>query len=167
MVFTTASIQRGFWPVAQDVLCLAGLGVVTSMLGRNDRVGRSMPLLTTVGAALVIQAMLLRVLGPNRAMTVLDVFHLHYPAVISFFWSGLGATLTLLSRRIRSRTLWSTGAVVLVVCAAKLMLFDFGSLGELTNILAVIAAGLVFLLVSWLAPLPPRIEASPLPNSAT
>ena len=33
---------------------------------------------------------------------------------------------------------------------------DFGSLGQLANILAVIAAGGVFLLVGWLAPMPPK-----------
>jgi uncharacterized membrane protein len=36
-----------------------------------------------------------------------------------------------------------------------MMLLDFGSLGQLTNILAVIAAGVVFLAVGWLAPMPP------------
>jgi uncharacterized membrane protein len=43
-----------------------------------------------------------------------------------------------------------------VACSVKLVLLDFGSLGELENILAVIAAGLVFLLVSWLSPVPPK-----------
>ena len=47
------------------------------------------------------------------------------------------------------------GAAFLVGAAIKLLLLDFGSLGQLANILAVIAAGGVFLLVGWLAPMPP------------
>jgi len=48
------------------------------------------------------------------------------------------------------------GAMLLVAAAVKLILLDFGSLGQLGNILAMIAAGGVFLLVAWLAPFPPR-----------
>ncbi len=55
----------------------------------------------------------------------------------------------------KSRALWVSGAVLLVASAVKLVLFDFGSLGQLANILAVIAAGGMFLLVGWLAPMPP------------
>ena len=43
------------------------------------------------------------------------------------------------------------------------MLLDFGSLGQLANILAVIAAGGVFLLVGWLAPMPPPEPKAPEP----
>ena len=93
-------------------------------------------------------------------MTVADVFDLQWPAVISLFWSSLGAALTIVARNVRSRALWSAGAIVLVACAVKLVLFDFGSLGQLANILALIAAGLVFMLVSWLAPLPPKDAAT-------
>jgi hypothetical protein len=57
---------------------------------------------------------------------------------------------------------WSAGAAFLVGAAIKLLLLDFGSLGDLANILAVIAAGGVFLLVGWLAPIPPP-AAKPAP----
>jgi len=65
----------------------------------------------------------------------------------------------LAARRAQARALWSVGAPLLIGCAVKLVVLDFGSLGQLTNILTVIAAGLLFLLVSWLAPLPPKSPA--------
>ena len=49
------------------------------------------------------------------------------------------------SRRVAVQ--WSAGAAFLLGAAVELLLLDFGSLGELANILAVIAAGGVFLLV--------------------
>jgi len=70
-------------------------------------------------------------------------------------WASIGAALTIWARRVGSRVQWTAGAAFLVGAAIKLLLLDFGSLGELANIRAVIAAGGVFLLVGWLAPMPP------------
>jgi hypothetical protein len=156
LFFTLFFIQRGAWPMALEVLCLLGLTQLAIVPQREDRRPFALYAVTTVGVALVVQAMLLRLLGPSGTLTIRDVFELQWPAVISLFWSALGAALTILARNVRSRSLWSLGALVLVACAVKLVLFDFGSLGQLANILALIAAGLVFLLVSWIAPLPPK-----------
>ena len=84
-----------------------------------------------------------------------------WPAFVSLLWAAIGAALTWVSTRNRSRTLWSLGAVLLVAAAAKLILLDFGSLGQIGNIIAMMAAGGVFLLVAWLAPFPPRPEHEP------
>ena len=65
------------------------------------------------------------------------------------------------ARRVGSRVQWSAGAAFLVGAAIKLVLLDFGSLGQLANILAVIAAGGVFMLVGWLAPMPPARKEQP------
>lgn len=165
-VTTLLAIRIGVLPIALDVLCLAGLAQLTFLAEKDHRSAQSLYTMTAIGAALVVQAMLLRALGPGGHMTVLDVFELKLPAVISLFWSALGASLTIVARRVKSRSLWSVGALVLVACAAKLILLDFGSLGELANILAVIASGAVFLLVSWLAPVPPKEEADEEPELA-
>ena len=58
----------------------------------------------------------------------------------------------------------------MAIAAGKLVLVDFGSLGDLGNILALIAAGGVFLTVAWAVPMPPRVApqaASPSPPSPT
>jgi uncharacterized membrane protein len=154
-IFTIGYVQRGTWPVTLEILCTLGL-ITLCLVTRDQRRSLSLYVTTTLGVALVAQAMLLRVLGPQGTLSALDLFDLRLPAVISLYWSAIGAALTLIARRVQSRSLWTIGAVVLVACAIKLVLLDFGSLGQLENILAVIAAGLVFLLVSWLAPPPSR-----------
>jgi hypothetical protein len=80
---------------------------------------------------------------------------MRWPTLASLLWAIMGGLLTLWGRRHASRAVWAAGATLLVVAALKLVLLDFGSLGQLTNILAVIAAGAVFMLVGWLAPIPP------------
>ena len=67
--------------------------------------------------------------------------------------------LTINARRVGSRAQWTAGATFLVGAAIKFVLVDFGSLGQLANILAVIAAGAMFLLVGWLAPMPPSRDS--------
>jgi hypothetical protein len=137
-----------------EALCAIGL----IMQCARSAHGKALYIFTAIGVVLTAQAMLLRALGPAGTMTVFDAFDLRWPAVISLFWASLGAALTLVARRIPSRTVWSIGATAMVACAIKVVLLDFGSLGELENILAVIAAGAIFMLVSWLAPLPPKDE---------
>jgi uncharacterized membrane protein len=55
--------------------------------------------------------------------------------------AAIGAGLTWLSTRQRSRMLWSLGALLMLAGALKLILFDFGSLGQIANIAAMMAAG--------------------------
>jgi len=108
-----------------------------------------------VAIGLIVQANLMRVVGPPGDQNVLGILDLRFPAVTSLLWATAGSALTIWSRKVTSRALWISGAVLLVASAVKLVLFDFGSLGQLANILAVIAAGGMFLLVGWLAPIPP------------
>jgi uncharacterized membrane protein len=89
------------------------------------------------------------------------------PALVTLLWAGIGASFTVWSRKVRSRSLWMGGAALLVAAAVKVVLVDFGSLGDLANILAVMAAGGIFLLVGWLSPMPPAATpAEPEPSSA-
>jgi hypothetical protein len=117
-----------------------------------------------IGIALVLQANLLRLLGPAGPLSALSVADMDWPTLVSLLWACMGAALTLNARRVSSRVQWSAGAAFLVSAAIKLILLDFGSLGQLANILAVIAAGGVFLLVGWLAPMPPSSGAPPDPS---
>jgi uncharacterized membrane protein len=104
--------------------------------------------------------MLLRLMGPPGTLTIFDLNQMLLPAAVSLLWAGMGALLSWLSMRKQSRTLWSLGAFLLAAAAVKLILFDFGSLGQIGNILATMAVGGVFLLVAWVAPFPPRADAS-------
>ena len=119
---------------------------------------------TVIGVAAVLQANLLRWLGPPGDLNALDVARMNWPTLVSLLWASIGAALTIWARRVGSRVQWSAGAAFLVGAAIKLLLLDFGSLGDLANIIAVIAAGGVFLLVGWLAPMPPAAAKPPAPE---
>src|SRR5262249_40365827 len=112
-----------------------------------------------VAFGLMVQANLMRIVGAPGDQNILGVLDLKFPAVTSLLWATAGSALTIWSRKVTSRALWVSGAVLLVVSAVKLVLSDFGPLGQLANILAVIAAGGIFLLVGWLAPMPPAEPA--------
>jgi uncharacterized membrane protein len=164
-------IERAASAVVLELLCVAGLVLIANWNGNRVRVGHWIIPATVIGVALVLQANLLRWLGPPGHLNALDVAKMNWPTLVSLLWASIGAALTIWARRIGSRVLWSAGAVFLVGAAVKLLLLDFGSLGQLANILAVIAAGGVFMLVGWLAPIPPAPEKppekSPAPRPAT
>jgi len=156
---TLLDIHRSPAAVSLEIVSLGALFLI-ARTSRQRQAGRSwlVPALV-VGVALVFQANLLRWLGPAGHLNVLSVAQMDWPTLVSLLWACMGAGLTLNARRVGSRVQWSAGAAFLVGAAIKLVLLDFGSLGQLANILAVIAAGGVFLLVGWLAPMPPPADA--------
>lgn len=115
-------------------------------------------IVSVFAATLVIQAMILRLLGPHsgQVLTIADLDEMNLPVIISLTWALLGAGLTWWSSVRHSRTTWLFGTGILAVSAFKMAVFDFGSLDQLGNIFALIAAGIVFLLVAWFAPFPPK-----------
>jgi uncharacterized membrane protein len=160
MFETLFAIERDPWAIAFELIALPYLVITVRFLSiSGNRDAHWFSYLTVAAATSVSAAMLLRLIGPPGRLTILALNHLLFPAVLSLLWSAIGGVLTWLSTRTRSRSQWSIGALFLIAAAAKLILFDFGSLGELGNILAMMAAGVVFLLVAWLAPFPPRSEA--------
>jgi hypothetical protein len=158
---TVFDIERDAWAVVLELLCVGGLVLAASWNGARVRVGHWIIPATVIGVALVLQANLLRWLGPAGDLNALDVAKMNWPTLVSLLWASIGAALTIWGRRIGSRVQWSAGAAFLVGAAIKLLLLDFGSLGQLANILAVIVAGGVFLLVGWLAPMPPSEPKAP------
>jgi hypothetical protein len=152
---TSVHIDRGAWAILAEWTCLGGLLVLASTREDRDDETWFKPALV-VALALVLQAQLLRWFGPAGSLTIADIGRMHWPTAISLLWVAMGAGLTIWARRLHSRALWIGGATLLIAAALKVVLIDFGSLGEIQNILAVIAAGVMFLLVGWLAPMPPR-----------
>ncbi len=160
-VATLFDIERGLAAMLLELICVGGLVLIASWDNRRISIGAWLLPVTVIGIALLLQANLLRWLGPGGELNALSVAKMEWPTLVSLLWASIGAALTISARRARSRMQWSAGAAFLVGAAIKLVLLDFGSLGQLANILAVIAAGGVFLLVGWLAPMPPASEAPP------
>jgi len=148
-------IERELSAVLLEWICVGALVLIAAWNGGRVRIGHWIIPVTVIGVALVLQANLLRWLGPEGRLNALDIADMEWPTLVSLLWASIGAALTIWARRVGSRVQWSAGAAFLAGAAVKLLLLDFGSLGQLANILAVIAAGGVFLLVGWLAPMPP------------
>jgi len=152
---TVVLITRDVSAIAMEVICVAGLAYTLYIRRAEEKPIDFSTAAFIVALGLVVQANLMRLVGPAGDQNLLGILDLRFPAVTSLLWAAAGSALTIWSRNVKSRALWVSGAVLLVVSAVKLVLFDFGSLGQLANILAVIAAGGMFLLVGWLAPMPP------------
>jgi len=159
VISTLVNIERTLWAVSLELLCFVSLiGVV--WLRRCQH--RSVDFIMTscfVSLGLILQTNILRMYGPEGRLDITDILTMDLPSIISLLWVLLGAGLTIWSVKIYSKLIWSAGAALLVAAAIKLIVIDFGSLGQLTNILAVIAAGVTFLLVGWLAPMPPKEDS--------
>lgn len=153
-------IRREPWDVAYELIALTYLAITLRfLLAADNRDAKFFSLITVFATISVSIAMLLRLFGPDEAqMTIFSLKDMLLPTMVSFLWALIGALLTWWATRSQSRGLWSTGAIFLIASAVKLILFDFGSLGELGNIVAMMAAGGVFMLVAWLAPFPPKPE---------
>ena len=82
------------------------------------------------------------------------------PAFTSILVAFLSALCIVWSHHKKSRQGWICGMAFLFAATIKLLFFDFGSLGDLLNIFAVIATGALFLLISWLSPYPPAAVKS-------
>jgi hypothetical protein len=166
---TTLSISRAPWGMALELLALVGMLWLVYADRPSPVLPRWLAPGSALGVALVLQAYLLRWLGPPGSLDVWDIPRMRSPTLASLLWAIMGGLLTVWGRRHQSRPVWAAGAALLVASALKLVLLDFGSLGQLTNIVAVIGAGIVFMLVGWLAPMPPaaRPEPQPAPQPAS
>jgi uncharacterized membrane protein len=81
-------------------------------------------------------------------------------AVVAIMWGILGLWAILYGQKIRSRVVWSAGAGLLAVDMLKLLLVDLRGAATLTRVVAFLVLGGLFMLIGWLAPLPPKEEDS-------
>ncbi len=75
---------------------------------------------------------------------------------LTVVWSVLGVIAWVWGSRRGQRVLWITGAVLMAVVLAKLILIDRQHLGNLLGIASFIAYGLLCTVVGYFAPAPPR-----------
>lgn len=154
---TLFNIEREVWAIFYEIFALAYLLLTVSFMAESkQRDMRYFGAVAVFAVASFASAMLLRAIGPSGTLTVMAYNDMLLPAMISLLLAVPGGLTAWWATRIISRGMWSVGAGLLVFAAVKLVLFDFGSLGQLGNILAMMAAGGVFLLVAWLAPIPPK-----------
>lgn len=74
----------------------------------------------------------------------------------SLLWTLIAMGLMLFAHRRRQRLPWLTGAVLLGVVVAKLVIVDMSKVEGVARIVAFIGVGLLMLLIGYFVPLPPR-----------
>lgn len=78
---------------------------------------------------------------------------------LAILWTLLALALMLVAHRRLSRPLWLTGAGLLALVVAKLLLVDLANAGGGERIVTFIAVGVLMLVVGYFAPLPPAAPA--------
>jgi uncharacterized membrane protein len=82
-------------------------------------------------------------------------------AVLTVLWSILGVALWIHGSRRQSWNVWLTGAILMGVVLAKLVLVDRQYVGNLAGIASFMAVGALLVLVGRIAPTPPRARTAP------
>ncbi|MBI3562539.1 MAG: DUF2339 domain-containing protein [Gammaproteobacteria bacterium] len=75
---------------------------------------------------------------------------------LTVVWTLSGLFITFAATRLPRRVLWFIGAGLLVLVVAKLFFVDLANSGTLARIISFISVGVLFLLINYLSPLPPR-----------
>jgi uncharacterized membrane protein len=84
-----------------------------------------------------------------RSMTV--------QAAFSIFWSLLALCAMLTATRLRLRTLWIAGAVLMAGVVVKLFFIDLSNIGGVQRIVSFIGVGLLMLVIGYVSPVPPAV----------
>lgn len=79
-------------------------------------------------------------------------------AGLSILWTLMAMALMIYAHRHARRGHWLTGAVLLGVVVAKLLLIDMAQVQGFARIASFIAVGLIMLAIGYFVPLPPRAE---------
>ncbi|OQS30701.1 DUF2339 domain-containing protein [Chromobacterium violaceum] len=79
-------------------------------------------------------------------------------ATLSLGWTLAALGLMVAATRRGLRLPWLCGGALLMLVVAKLFLVDLASVGSIARIVSFIGVGLLFLLIGYLSPLPPRAE---------
>lgn len=80
----------------------------------------------------------------------------NFQAIIAILWGLTSLALIFVGEKRPNRTLWFMGAGLLALDIVKLMLIDLQNSATIIRIFAFLLLGGLFLLIGWLAPLPPK-----------
>ena len=81
-------------------------------------------------------------------------------AALSLVWSVFALAAMVVANRRRYRRAWVAGAALLAIVVTKLFFVDLSQVGGVERIVSFIGVGVLLLVVGYLAPVPPRQEAT-------
>ena len=77
---------------------------------------------------------------------------------LSIFWTLLGIAIMIYGSKKQYRWLWVTGASLLGVVVCKMFLIDLSKIETMARIVSFISVGILFLIVGYFSPIPPKIN---------
>ncbi|MCC8193630.1 MAG: DUF2339 domain-containing protein [Deltaproteobacteria bacterium] len=81
--------------------------------------------------------------------------HESFQVLLTILWGVWGMSHLILGNRKCIRLIWLIGASLMLLDTAKLFLVDLADKGTLFRVISFFVMGGIFLLIGWLAPLPP------------
>lgn len=78
---------------------------------------------------------------------------------LTLLWVSLAFTMMSFASRKKLRAVWILGGSVLFIVTLKLVLFDLSHIGTLTRVVSFLGAGLVMLLIAYIAPMPESVDS--------
>ncbi|STQ91813.1 DUF2339 domain-containing protein [Iodobacter fluviatilis] len=156
------------WPLINplDLIQIGIFALLALWLYRVDKLRGGLPvqwLKIGAGATLFVwlNGVLLRTLhhwgdvpyqlGPLLQSTLVQ-------AALSIFWTLLAFGLMLYATRKTDRSLWFSGAALLVIVVGKLFMLDLSRISGIERIISFIGVGVLLLIIGYLSPLPPKKE---------
>jgi uncharacterized membrane protein len=82
-------------------------------------------------------------------------------STLSIYWAILGLGSMILGTRRANRSIWMSGAGLMIVVVLKLFLVDLGNTGTVARIISFHGVGVMLLVVGYFSPVPPRTSESP------
>jgi len=92
------------------------------------------------------------------------LYSLHHSVLfhtaLSVTWTVVALLVTVIATRLRQRTMWMAGALLLALVVVKLFFIDLAKSGTVERIVSFIVVGGLMLVIGYFSPLPPRREGS-------
>lgn len=76
---------------------------------------------------------------------------------LTILWTVIAMVLTFLANKKAIRLVWFAGIALLTMVVAKLVLIDMSNTSAVLRVVSFIGAGLLMLVIGYLAPLPPKV----------
>ena len=76
---------------------------------------------------------------------------------LTILWTVIAMVLMFLANKKAIRLVWFAGIALLTIVVAKLVLIDMSNTSAVLRVVSFIGAGLLMLVIGYLAPLPPKV----------
>jgi len=77
---------------------------------------------------------------------------------LTILWTVIAMVLMFLANKKAIRLVWFAGIALLTIVVAKLVLIDMSNTSAVLRVVSFIGAGLLMLVIGYLAPLPPKVD---------